>query len=225
MLPELKPAILLVHTPPGEYGLQFSSFPKLCRVTEWVLRFLPQLKTRNKASLPAYLTAEEIHVAETVLMRVSQQYSYSTVLSSLQQKGQLASKHSCSSLAPFIDLQGLIRDGERLQKADLPADTTHPILLSCSSHIARLIMRDAHVKVMHAGPSTVLARLSAKYHIPGAKRFLKGVSKTCVRCQAVYSRTSQQLMGKLPAVRIRPARPFNSTGIDFTGLFTIKEGS
>ena len=225
VLPELKPAILLVHPPPGEYGLQFSSFPKLCRVTEWVLRFLLQLKTRNKASLPAYLTAEEIHVAETVLMRVSQQYTYSTVLSSLQQKGHLASKHSCSSLAPFIDLQGLIRDGERLQKADLPADTTHPILLSCSSHIARLIMRDAHVKVMHAGPSTVLARLSAKYHIPGAKRFLKGVSKTCVRCQAVYSHTSQQLMGELPAVRIRPARPFNSTGIDFAGLFTIKEGS
>ena len=36
----------------------------------------------------------------------------------------------------------------KLQKADLPADTTHPILLSCSSHIARLIMRDAHVKAM-----------------------------------------------------------------------------
>ena len=101
MVPELKPAILLAHPPPGEYGLQFSSFPKLCRVTAWVLRFLPQLKTRKKASLSAYLTAEELHVAKTVLMRVSQQHTYSSVHSTLQQKGHLASKHFCSSLVPF----------------------------------------------------------------------------------------------------------------------------
>ena len=39
------------------------------------------------------------------------------------------------------------------------------------------------------------------------------------------TRTSQQLMGDLPASRIRPARPFSNSGLDFAGPFTVKEGS
>jgi len=50
-------------------------------------------------------------------------------------------------------------------------------------------------------------------------------SRTCMKCQVAYAKTSQQLMGELPTSRAHPSRPFSTTGLDFTGLFYIKEGS
>ena len=63
------------------------------------------------------------------------------------------------------------------------------------------------------------------YYIPSFKRLLKKVSRQCVSCQKAYARTSQQMMGELPAARTRPARPFCIIGIDFAGPFYYKEGN
>ena len=172
-----------------------------------------------------FLAAKELNSARAVLLKVSQYHIYSHVLSVLQQKKPLAVKHPCSSLAPFIDSQDLLRVGGRLQKAGLPATSNHLIILSSASHIAQLLMSDLHRQSMHAGTSTVLARLSNKYYITGAKKFLKKLRRTFVKCQTEYARTSKQLMGDLPASRIRPARPFSNSGLDFSGPFTVKEGS
>ena len=39
-----------------------------------------------------------------------------------------------------------------------------------------------------------------------------------------FPKTSQQLMGELPASRVRPARPFSIVGLDFAGPYTLKLG-
>ena len=82
-----------------------------------------------------------------------------------------------------------------------------------------------HELALHAGPCTVMAILAESYYIPSLKRLLKKVSRQCVSCQKAYARTSQQMMGELPAARTRPARHFSITGIDFAGLFYYKEGN
>ena len=83
-------------------------------------------------------------------------------------------------------------------------------------------MRTTHV---HAGSTTVMSILSQTYHIPQLKQLLKKLSRECVTCQKAYARTSQQMMGELPAAGTRPARPFSITGINFAGPFTCKEGN
>ena len=214
VLSEMKPVICVTTPVPEEYGMRFSSFSRMCRVTAWILRFLHRTQTKKKESVTDFLAAEELNSARAVLLKVSQYHTYSHVLSVLQQKKPLAAEHPCSSLAPFIDSQDLLWVGGRLHKAGLPTTSTHPIILSSASHIAQLLMSDSHRQSVHAGTSTVLARLSNEHYITGAKKFLKKLSRTCVKCQTAYARTSQQLMGDLPASRIRAARPFSKSGLD-----------
>ena len=59
------------------------------------------------------------------------------------------------------------------------------------------------------------------------KRLVKKLSPHCVkiRCQRVYAKANNQLMGNLPADRATPAPPFNITGIDFVGPFLCKRGN
>jgi len=78
---------------------------------------------------------------------------------------------------------------------------------------------------VHTGPSTVLARLSREYYIPGVKRLLKKISYTCVICQCVYTLTSKQLVGELPASRVQPARPFSTIGVDFGEPISFEDGN
>ena len=90
---------------------------------------------------------------------------------------------------------------------------------------AWLLVRTTLALTFHAESTTVMSILAQTYHIPQLKRLLKKLSRECVTCQKAYARTSQQMMGELPAARTRPARPFSITGIDFAGPFTYKEGN
>ncbi len=63
-----------------------------------------------------------------------------------------------------------------------------------------------------------------KYHIPGLRNHLKGLSRHCITCQKAYSKPLHQQMGLLPEVRTTPAPPFDQTGVDFAGPFIIRQG-
>ena len=95
----------------------------------------------------------------------------------------LSLSHPLSSLAVYLDSEGLMRVGGRLQKAGLASYVTHPILLSVQSHITRLLVRTTHALTLHAGSTTVMSILAQTYHIPQLKRLLKKLSRECVTCQ------------------------------------------
>jgi len=79
--------------------------------------------------------------------------------------------------------------GGWLQKADLDTDTIHPIILSTKSWLTLLLVRHVHTQALHPGPSTVMALLTSKYHIPRLHRLVRKISRDCVICQKVYTRT------------------------------------
>ena len=70
-------------------------------------------------------------------------------------------------LDPFVD-KGVLRVGGRLNNADIPQESKHPIILPRKSNVTTLIIRDAHERLGHAGRGHVLARLREKYWIIGA---------------------------------------------------------
>lgn len=49
------------------------------------------------------------------------------------------------------------------------------------------------------------------------------LGQPAVVCFRAKAQCSQQLMGSLPQDRVEQARPFEKTGMDFCGLFDIKQ--
>ena len=100
-----------------------------------------------------------------------------------------------------------------------------PLILSRNSHITRLLLDEVHLQNQHLRPSTMMAILGQSYRIAGVKRLVKKLSHHSVRCQRIYCKANNQLMGNLPADRATAAPPFNITGIDFAGPFLCKRGN
>lgn len=171
-----------------------------------------------------FLEPHELIGARMMLYKHTQLICFPDAIRALQENRYVPDGHSLSALSPFLDEQGVLRVGGRLQKAALSADQTHPIILSAQSHLVTLMIRQTHQRLQHAGPSTVMATLAMTFHIPRIKAVLKKISRKCITCQKAYARTSRQLMGELPADRVRPSPPFTTVGIDFAGPFYHKEG-
>jgi len=96
-----------------------------------------------------HLTAEELIIAKTKLLKVSQHHTYPDVFNELKKQGHLATKHPHSNLALFVNQQGLLRVGGRLQKSGLADYIIHSILLSTPSHIVRILVINEHVVSLH----------------------------------------------------------------------------
>ena len=221
-LPDIRPAVLIAAPLPDEFGVRFSSYTKLCRITARILRFYRRVKTKKKQNFPECLTSQELTAAERVLLKASHKHAYMSEISVLQKHNHLPSKRQYANLSLLLDGHGLLRVRGRLQKADLPEVTREPILLSTCSHIVKLLVQYNHVLALHTGTATVMARLALRFFIPRLKPLLKGLSRRCITSQRIYARTSQQKMGELPAPRVTPARPFTTTGVDFAGPVTYK---
>ncbi|XP_062549366.1 uncharacterized protein LOC134213915 [Armigeres subalbatus] len=54
------------------------------------------------------------------------------------------------------------------------------------------------------------------------KRAVTSTLRKCQRCFRFNPKPTQQPMGQLPSARVRPARPFLKTGIDYCGPFYLK---
>ena len=226
-LPSIAPIVLRaqpLHTE-EEFGVTCSKLGKLRRAVAWMLRFYCRVRFKDKSHKTLSLTIPELRASTAFLLRVSQRQALSKEISSLKAAGVLQVKHPLSGLSPFLDSQGDLRVGGRLQQAGLSYSNTHPLILSGKAHITALLVQETHILTLHAGPSTMLAVLMPTYHIVGLKRLLRKISRSCVVCQRAYARTTKQLIGELPQARLQPARPFSIVGVDFAGPFRLKYGN
>ena len=228
LLPEARvqvAATLQSDSPAVSLWYHFSSRPHLVRVFFWCCRFFKnaQLK-KEKRNLSPLITTEEIDETSIRLLYLSQLESFPDTYHTLKEGKPVTSPKSLCALKPFLHKDGLIRVGGRLELADAPFDSKHPILLHRKCHFTELLVRDQHITSLHVGPTTLLSLLSEHYFVIGARRLVKAISQRCVTCQRSYLRTATQMMGQLPETRIKPSPPFSVTGIDFAGPFTTKRG-
>lgn len=223
-LPEMKSTLLLTVSPTPQFEERCSSFQKLITASAWVLKFGLWLHGKGLNHNVSFLSVADRQQAKTSLLKYSQRGSYPGAYKLLSKKQPLPDKHHLSPLSPFLDEKGLMRVGGRLQKAHLSAAATHPVILDHRSHIVQIMVRELHISLLHAGPSTVMATLAPTHYIPSLKRLLRKLSRECIICQRAYAKASAQFMSELPESRVNPARPFSTTGIDFAGPFHYKRG-
>lgn len=141
-----------------------------------------------------------------------------------QQKRKKASVKSSSSvyrLDPFMD-GGVLRVGGRLNRANLPHEVKHPVILPRKGHVTTLLIRHTHKSLGHAGRGHVIAALREKYWIIKVNAAVRRVLSKCVFCRCNHGKPNEQKMADLPRDRISPAPPFTYTGIDYFGPFAIR---
>ena len=83
-------------------------------------------------------------------------------------------KSEFKTLSPFIDSKGIIRVGERLDKAIVSYETKHPALLPTTNWISLSITRHMH-QFGYSGVATTTAKTRQQYWILKANRLSKSV--------------------------------------------------
>lgn len=125
-------------------------------------------------------------------------------------------------LNPYVDEDGLLRIGGRLNQSMLDAKEKLPPVIPGRSYIATLIVRHYHEKVKHQGRVFTEGSIhSAGFWIIGAKRCINGTLHKCIICNKLRGRAAEQKMADLPPDRLSTEPPFTYVGLDVFSPWTI----
>ena len=93
----------------------------------------------------------------------------------------------------FLDEEGLWRCGGRLENADVPFHTKHPILVPRNHHLATLIVRQAHTRVLHNGVKDTLNEVRSRFWlVKGRPGFCQEDRPSVYHLQEVRRQTVSQ---------------------------------
>lgn len=199
---------------------RFSNFNKLRRTFAYVSRFINNCNLkRNKLSGP--LQTDELNQSLAILIKYSQQQSFSVDIQCIKTNNKLHHKSKLLPLNPFLDSDDIIRVGGRIHLSDVQYDKKHPILLDSKHILTKLLMSHEHIRLFHAGPQLLLSSVREKFWPLGGRQLARNIVRKCIVCTRMKGRTLQPIMGDLPNVRVTPNFPFHSCGTDFAGPFMI----
>ena len=202
---------------------QFSNYRTLVRVTAYLLRVANRNPPASIEILP-----HEWDEAQKFWVKKMQADVFEQEIKILAEKKELPedtkTRRKLKKLSPYIDAEGILRVGGRLQEAeDLQHDTKHPMILPKGHQLIRRLIRYYHQKFHHSGSDYTLFHLRHNFWLMGGKREVNSALQQCVICKRWNAKTSSQIMAPLPADRVRKSRPFERIGIDFTGPFTVRD--
>ena len=200
----------------------YSFWRKLVNVISRCLRFINNCKRLPKIMFQeTVLHNSELQFARKILIKISQNHDFHMEISNLKKGVKLSKGSKLNSLLPFIDNDGILRVGGRIQNANISYNKKHPIILSKNHRITTLIVNDIHKRYFHANLQLMVNILHLKYWIIGCKNIVKKCIRNCVTCNRYKAEGYSQQMGNLPSYRLQPARPFTNTGTDYAGPFQV----
>ena len=90
-----------------------------------------------------------------------------------------------------------------------------------NSHFVSLYLRHLHFNNCHAGAKALVALLRDKIWLINAREECTKVVRKCLHCFRYKPKLMGQIMGNLPADRVRALRPFKVCGVDFCGPVNV----
>ncbi|XP_038122126.1 uncharacterized protein LOC119770754 [Culex quinquefasciatus] len=199
-----------------------SSLLGACRQLSRVNRFLYNLRPGNKEKRSGSIAPAELHSARMQFVRLAQHDVFQKEIKTLAAGREVSPKSKIANLYPFLDGDGTLRIGGRLQQSSLPFEVKHPVILPKVHQFTKLLVEELHSQNCHAGPSLLTATVNQRYWIQGCQSVIKQVIHNCVRCRRLKAKTAQQLMGSLPAARVTACRPFTHVGVDYAGPIQVR---
>ncbi|XP_046478601.1 uncharacterized protein [Neodiprion pinetum] len=164
----------------------------------------------------------ELSDAQLFWTKVTQQAYFAEEIRQIETSSSLTRSHPLSRLTPFIDSNGFLRVGGRLNHSLLSYDEKHPFILPRESSFSTLIIDHHHRLTLHGGPQLTLATIRQRYWILGGRVPIRMFIHRCVPCVRHRATLSSQQMGQLPQSRVTQSRPFLHSGVDYAGPFSIQ---
>ena len=195
---------------------------RLSRFSRWSLAVraiarLQRLASSAKGEHPS--TVAERRNAEIFIIKEVQKTAFAQEIQGLVKK--------CSSLRalnPYVDSQGVLRVGGRLEGSTLPEEIKHPAIIPKNHPLTTLIIAHFHDKVKHQGRGMTMNEIrSHGFWIVGMSKAVASYIYKCVTCRKNRRPMETQKMANLPEDRIEDAPPFTFSGMDCFGPFLIKE--
>ena len=191
----------------------YSKLSKVLNVTALLLIFVDCL--RRKLESPCQVNLSYLTKAEGLWI--------------LDVQRELVAQGNFSVLKRQLDLfrdeLGIWRCGGRLDKADLPYFTKHPIVLPWSHYYTLLVVQRAHYRVLHGGVKETLTELRSKYWVTKGRMVVRQAVHSCVVCRRFDGLSYRApLPPPLPSFRVSEQPPFTYTGVDYAGpVFVIPD--
>ena len=228
---------------------RFSSWYRLVRTVAYLKRMAQAVKlsckvskerTNNKSAglvpilLKSALEVSDIQSAEILVLKLTQLKYLQPELEILSKVNAEGGRRKCkevkkasslSSLDPFVDSEGLIRVGGRLNNSLLESKVKNPLVIPKGSVASALLVRKAHLEVAHCGRCSTLNRLREDgLWVVGANSAVKSHIFKCRTCRELRGKLGEQKMADLPSERVVPSPPFTHCGADAFGPYIVKEG-
>jgi hypothetical protein len=129
------------------------------------------------------------------------------------------------SINPFVDAQGVLRAGGRLEFSTLCSyDRKHPMVLPSHEGAVESLIRKEHVQQLHAEVNHIIAFLRKTFFIIRERTTVGRVIAKCITCQKAFKKPQNQKMAPLPVERLDVYAPFEATGADVFGPFSVVHG-
>ena len=204
---------------------QISDLNHHYQVSAWIRRFVNNCRAKREGRVKniGFLTTKELAAAEEIWVALAQQQEFAEEIDNL--KGGKESGKRLLPLHPFLDQNGLLRVGGRLSLSEQSYTKRHPLILAGRHQLTKLIIRNEHQRLLHAGPTLVMSSLAQRFHIIGARRAVRAITRNCVTCKRVAGKPRPQLLGQLPRERLNPGLVFDQVGVDYAGPILIKSGA
>lgn len=203
----------------------FSDYTNLLRVTAYCKRFIHNLRaTKPARACSTPLTTLELRDAEISLVRLMQQEVFSREMKRLSKNEPVDRGSRLRWFNPTLTSQGVIRVGGRLAKSELPDEAKHPMIIDGNHQFAKLLAVSYHKKLLHAAPQFLLSSIRLRFWPLGGRSLCRLTVHRCITCYRMKPKLQQQFMAQLPAPRIKAARPFLITGVDYFGPVHIRQG-
>lgn len=230
-------SILTITNEPSNYlfktlSSSISSFSRMKRVLLYVYKFVQLLKSKCEktkhqeavqSNCTTFHSTKELNWAETQLIKWDQQVHLKELIEDLKNNRRI----TCSAwrkLHPFLDINGILRVGGRLGHLDDDYNVKYPKILP-RSELTKLIIREMHVQLVHAGPQLLLAHSRRKYWPLGGRHITRSIVNSCKTCFVHKATRENQIMADLPKHRISFVKAFHSVSIDCCGPFMIRAGA
>lgn len=199
---------------------KFSSLDKIKAIVAWCLRFSYNCRTRPR--ITRSLSDTDLADALLIIVKHVQLDIFSNEIENLLSNRPVSKP--LRKLNLFVDQQGILRVGGRLENSALSYDAKHQILLPSTHRLTELIIEQFHKRYLHPGLQTLHHLLNQQFWILGAKRSISRVVSRCIRCWKVKPKPVQPMMGDLPKLRVSQLKAFSCVGVDFGGPFRVTLG-
>ena len=144
------------------------------------------------------LSVEELHEAEIQIVKFLQRKYFSGELQSLSTDKKVKGNSQLVSLDSFLDNNGILRVGGRLNYAPIKFSRKHQILIPHNSNVAALLIDYFHTTLGHVGRLHVLSMRWEKYWITNANSLTRSILNRCYECRKVHGELGKQKMADLP---------------------------